>query len=86
MPEDQKTQLDMLKQQVESLQAEFYRGNFNASQDNNKFTRFTSRLRVPVYAVAPTVCEVGELYVNSGAGKLYVCSSANTWSLVGTQA
>jgi hypothetical protein len=70
----------MLKQQLESLQAELYRGNFNASQDNNKFTRFTSRLRLPVYGTAPAKCEQGEVYVNSANGKLYVCSSANTWT------
>ena len=82
---DTNTQIEMLKQQVESLQAEFYRGNFSSSQDFYKKVRTNTALRVPVYATAPAKCEVGELYVNSGTGKLYVASAANTWSLVGTQ-
>jgi len=84
MPDD-KTQVEMLKQQLESLQAEFYRNNFNGSQDFTKYSRF-SRLRVPVSSSAPSVCEQGEVYVNSGTGKVYVCSATNTWSLIGTQA
>lgn len=84
MPENN-SQIEMLKQQVEALQAELYRGNFSGSQDFNKKVRMNTALRLPVYASAPAKAEIGELYVNSGTGKLYVCSSANTWSLVGTQ-
>lgn len=84
MPNNQ-TQIEMLKQQIEALQAELYRGNFTGSQDFNKKVRVNTALRLPVYASAPAKCEVGEVYVNSGTGKLYVCSAANTWSLVGTQ-
>lgn len=85
MPSNTQQQLDQLKQQFESLQGEFYKNNFSGSQDFNKKVRMNTALRVPVYATAPAKCEVGELYVNSGTGKLYVCSAANTWSLVGTQ-
>ena len=77
---DNNTQLQMLKQQVEALQAELYRGNFSGSQDFNKKVRMNTALRLPVYASAPAKCEQGEAYVNSGNGKLYVCSSANTWT------
>lgn len=83
--QDNKTQIEMLRQQLESLQAEFYKNNFSGSQDFNKYVRFNARIKVPTYSSAPSVCEIGELYVNSGTGKLYVCSAANTWSLVGTQ-
>ena len=83
MPND-KSQLEMLKQQVEALQAELYRGNFTGSQDFNKKIRVNTALRLPVYATAPAKCEQGEVYVNT-TGKLYVCSAANTWALVGTQ-
>lgn len=83
MPNTQ-AQIDMLKQQMESLQAEFYKNNFTGSQDFNKWSRFNSRLKLPTYATAPSICEQGELYVNTN-GKLYVCSATNTWSLVGTQ-
>lgn len=78
-------EIQVLRQELESLKAEFYRNNFSASQDFAKTSRFNTRLKVPTYTSAPTTCEIGELYVNSGTGKLYVCSSANTWSLVGTQ-
>lgn len=82
---DNKSQIEALKQQVESLQAEFYKNNFSGSQDFNKKSRFNTALVVPRYGTAPAKCEQGELYVNTGTGKVYVCSSANTWSLIGTQ-
>ena len=84
MPDNQ-TQVNMLRQELESLKAEFYKNNFSGGQDFYKFIRFNDRVKVPTYSSAPTVCEIGELYVNSGTGKLYVCSATNTWSLVGTQ-
>lgn len=74
-----------LKRKLESLEAAFYNGNFTAVQDFNKYSKFNSRLRVPIYASAPTTAEIGELYANSTNGKLYVCTSANTWTLVGSQ-
>lgn len=85
MPNDQQNQINALRMQLESLQAEFYRGNFSGQQDNTKKTRFKTELIVPKYSTAPAKCEQGALYLNSGTGKLYVCSAANTWSLVGTQ-
>ena len=78
--QDKDTQIQMLKQQVEALQAEFYKNNFSGSQDFNKYVRFNSRVKLPVYASSPAKCELGEVYVNSGNCKLYVCSSANTWT------
>lgn len=85
MPDNQ-TQLEMLKQEVESLRAEFYRGNFSGSQDFTKKVRFQTEVVMHKAATAPAKCEQGALYVNTGTGKLYVCSATNTWSLVGTQA
>lgn len=82
--QDNKSQIESLKQQVEALTAELYRGNFSGSQDFTKKVRMQTALRLPVYGTAPAKCEQGELYVNTN-GKLYVCSAANTWSLVGTQ-
>lgn len=84
MPNEQ-TQLQMLRQEIESLKAELYRGNFTGSQDFTKKVRMQTALRLPVYGTAPAKCEQGEVYVNSGTGKAYVCSAANTWSLIGTQ-
>ena len=85
MPNDLQIQLNQLKADLEALNAEVYTNNFTSSQDFNKFTRFNTRLKVPIFAVAPTVAEIGELYANSANGKLYVCTSANTWTLVGAQ-
>ncbi len=82
---DTNTQIEMLRQELESLRAEFYRGNFSSSQDFTKKVRFQSEVVVQRASTAPAKCEQGALYVNSGTGKLYVCSAANTWSLVGTQ-
>jgi len=77
---DNNTQLAMLKQEVEALKSELYKGNFSGSQDFTKYVRFNSRVKLPVYGTAPAKCELGEVYVNSGNGKLYVCSAANTWT------
>lgn len=78
MPNNLQTQLDMLKQQMESLQGEYFKGNFSGSQDFNKYCRFNSRLKVPRYGALPATCEVGEIC--SFGTKLYHCSAANTWT------
>ena len=83
MQNDTQTQINQLKQELESLKAEFYLNNFTGSQDFNKFVRFNGRLKVPYYASAPTTCEVGEII--EVAGKLLICSAANTFTIVGTQ-
>lgn len=81
MPDnDSQNRIDQLKAELESLRIEMYRGNFSESQDFNKYSRFNTRLKVPTLAASPSTCEVGELYVNSANGKLYVCSAANTWT------
>lgn len=85
MPNNIQQQINALKAQIESLQVEYYRGNFDGLQDFNKFVRLNDRVKLPTYSSAPTTCEQGELYVNSGTGKVYVCTSANTWGLIGNQ-
>ncbi len=72
-----------LEQSLKNLNDTYYSNNFSARQDFNKYSNFTTRLKVPHYASAPTTAEVGELI--EVAGKLYICSSTNTFSLVGTQ-
>lgn len=76
-------QIDTLKADIAALNAEFYRNNFSGRQDFTKYSNFTTRLKVPNYAATPATGEVGEL-IEVG-GKLYICSAANTWSVVGTQ-
>jgi hypothetical protein len=78
-------EIDKLRKDLDDLVAEVYRGNFSSSQDFTKYSRFKTRIKLPIYGTAPTTCEVGEVYVNSGTGKAYVCSTANNWSLIGTQ-
>lgn len=65
------------------LNQEVYLNNFTGHQDFNKKVFFNSVLKVPHYSSLPTVAEVGEIVEVSG--KLYICSTANNWSLVGTQ-
>lgn len=79
-PQEQITQL---RAQLEALQAEVSRHNFSSSQDFQKYSRFNTRLKVPSYTTLPDTCEVGE--VVESAGKLRICSAANTWTIVGTQ-
>jgi len=85
MPQDIQKQIDQLRSDIEALNSEYYTNNFTASQDFNKHSRFNTRLRVPVFATAPTVASIGDVYANATNGKLYVCTSANNWTLVGTQ-
>lgn len=85
MPNNIQNRIQKLEQELASLRDTYYSNNFNASQDFNKYSRFNNRLRVPALDSAPPTCEIGELYVNAGNGKLYVCSAANTWTIVGTQ-
>lgn len=83
MNPDLQNQIDKLRKDFDDLNSEVYSNNFSSLQDFNKFSRFNNRLKVPVYGTAPATCEVGE--VICVGGKLKVCSSANTWSTVGTQ-
>lgn len=83
MPSNTQQQIDQLRQQLEALQAEYYRNNFVTSQDFNKNVRFNSVLKVPTLSATPTTCEVGEICCV--AGKLRVCSATNTWTICGTQ-
>jgi hypothetical protein len=82
---DNTTELQIMKQRLEALESAYNRNNFEGSQDFNKASRFNTSLQVPVYASNPTVGQVGELYVNSVSGKLYVCTATNTWVVAGTQ-
>jgi hypothetical protein len=85
MPNDPQSQIDRLRRDLQDLTNEVYSNNFSASQDFNKYSRFNTRVRVPIYSTAPSTAEIGELYANSTNGKLYVCTAANTWTLVGSQ-
>ncbi len=85
MPQDFQKQLDQLRRDFDSLNSEYYLNNFSSSKDENKYVRFNTRVKVPTVTAVATVCEIGELCVVSSTGKLYVCSAANTWTIVGTQ-
>jgi hypothetical protein len=81
--ESLQTQVQMLKKAFESLSVEYYKNNFSSHQDFNKSTSFNTKLKVPSYSVAPSTCEVGEI-IEVG-GKLCICSSTDTFTIVGTQ-
>lgn len=76
-------QVDQLKKDLQALVDETYKNNFSAHQDFNKTSNFTTRLIVPHYNVLPISGNVGE--VLEMGGKLYICSSINKFTLVGTQ-
>lgn len=73
-------QLQILRNDFTALQQEVYRNNFSSHQDFNKFSNFTTRLKIPHYDSIPPVGEVGELIEAGGA--LWICSSPNTFTLV----
>lgn len=73
-------QVIALKSQLETLSQEVYRNNFSSHQDFNKFSNFTTRLKIPHYDAIPPIGEVGELLEAGGA--LYICSSPNVFTLV----
>jgi len=76
-------EIQKLKKDLGDLNDEFYRNNFSAGQDFNKYSRFNTRLKIPHKSALPSTCEVSEICEYNG--KLYVCSAANTWTIVGTQ-
>lgn len=80
--EMQKT-IDKLNEKLGSLSDEFNRNNFSTSQDFQKYSRFNTRMKIPHYVTAPSVCEVGEM-IEMG-GKAYICSAVNTFTIIGTQ-
>lgn len=43
----------------------------------------TGRSKLPNLGSVPSTCQVGELIVSGG--KLYICSAADTFTIVGTQ-
>lgn len=77
-------QLTKLRSDIDNLTQAFYKNNFSSSQTFTKDAIFQTRLKVPHYSSAPSVCEVGDL-IEIG-GKLYICTVANTtFELVGSQ-
>lgn len=76
-------QIDKLKKELSSFTQAYYLNNFLTSQDFNKNSRFNTGLKVPHYDSLPSTCETGQ--VGEYTGKLYVCSAADTWTIVGTQ-
>ncbi len=75
--------IDDLEKDLQAFKDETKKNNFTAFQEFNKFSSFTSRLKVPHYASLPVSCEAGEIAESSG--KLYICSAADTWTVAGTQ-
>jgi len=78
-------EIDKLKQDLQGLNNEIFKGNFSARQDFSKFCDFRYRMKVPSYATVPTtVSEVGELI--EVLGILYICTATTpTYTKVGLQ-
>ena len=77
MENDTQEQINKLRQDLDDLIAEMYKNNFSASQDFNKASNFTTKLKIPKISLSQA-CEVGEIGENSG--KLYLCSATNVWT------
>lgn len=79
-----------LQKQVSDLSASFYKNNFTSTQTFNKASVFIDRLKIPVFASAPTVAEIGDIF-SSTTGKFYICTTASVggsgavWTVAGTQ-
>ena len=80
MEQDLQKQIELLRGDLNALTQEVYRNNFSGHQDFNKFSNFTTRLKVPHYDSIPLVGEVGEI-IESG-GVLHICSSPNKFTTV----
>lgn len=83
MDEDKVTRLE---KQVEELTLKIQEMNKDVFQSiyiERKYADFRNRIKVPSFVSTPSTGKVGELC--EVGGKLYICSSANTWSLVGGQ-
>jgi hypothetical protein len=81
--ESLQTTIAKLQADLTAISDEYYRNNFSNSQDFQKYSRFNTRIKIPHVASLATTCEVGELCESSG--KAYICSSANVWTIIGTQ-
>lgn len=76
-------ELDQLKRQVADLTQQVIKDNFSKLDIFIKDVAFEKKIKVFNKTANLAVCETGELSVV--AGKLYICSAANTWTVVGTQ-
>lgn len=83
MNPDLQKQVDELTKALTSLKDEFYRNNFQSSQDFQKYVRFNGRLKVPHHDSLPATCEIGELAETGG--ELNICSAVDTWTICGNQ-
>lgn len=57
-------------------------GNYNTDIRTNKNIKIlgNGRLKIPVFATDPTLCEVGEIAFIGGVTK--ICSTTNTWTAI----
>jgi len=80
---DMQDQIAKLQLDLSDLTTEMYKGNFSGHQDFSKYSNFTSGLKVPHYDTAPASADIGEI-IEVG-GKLCIASTANNFTIVGTQ-
>jgi len=77
---DLQEQINKLRKDLDDLVNEVYQNNFSAHQDYNKSVSFNTKLKIPHYDKVPLNGEVGEIIEVDG--KLYICQSANKFTLV----
>ena len=76
-------ELDRTKKKLESFIEEAKRNDFSARKDFNKAVAFNTSMQIPVLKSLPATCRTGEMVMKSG--KVYACTSPDTWVVVGTQ-
>ena len=82
--QDLQNQIQKLQSDLSSLSSQFYKNNFSSSQTFNKSCVFQDRLKIPHYASAPAVSEIGDLIEVGGI--LYIGTAVSgTFTKVGLQ-
>lgn len=76
-------EIQKLQQQINELNERIDTDNFSKLKVEMKDVYFEKKVRLFNKSANLAVCQTGELSVVGG--KLYICSAANTWTVVGTQ-
>ncbi len=82
-------EMGRLRSEFEQVKAAALKNDFSSAKVFSKACIFNDRLKVPHFASAPSVAEVGDI-IEVG-GKLYICTTAGdvaspaTFTLVGSQ-
>ena len=83
MDNDLQNEVQRLKNEIADMRTILNKDNFSSIQIFNKEIQLNSRVRLFNKTANLSTCNTGELSVV--AGKLYICSATDTWTVCGTQ-